>query len=71
MIIRLWAFLTRRRLVWLRDHDGDVTLSIATIDPWGDMVAERHWPYKIRSVRLLPDGKVAPDCYVKEWKYVK
>lgn len=71
MIIRLWAFLTGRPLVWLRDHDGEVTLSIATTDPWGDTVAQRHWPYKIRLVRLLPGGKVSPDCYVKEWKCAK
>lgn len=70
MIIRLWALLTGRPLVWLRDLDGTVTLSIARTDPWGDMVAERWWPYKIRTVRLLPDGTV-DGYYVHLWKFAK
>ena len=66
MIKALWAKLTGGKLVWLRDADGTITLAIARRDPWGDMRAERWWPWRIRSVRLLPGGKV-DGSYVKDW----
>jgi len=66
MIAALWAKLTGGKLVWLRDYDGQVTLSIARRDPWGEMRAERWWPWRIRSVRLLEGGRV-DGGYVKEW----
>lgn len=68
MIKRLCAFLTGRRCVWLKDADGKVTLSIARVDAWGELTAKRYWPFNIRHVQLLPDGKV-DGCYVKRWKY--
>lgn len=67
MIKRIWALLTRGRLVWLRYRDGEVTLSIARADPWGNLTAELWWPYSIRTVRLLDGGRV-DGGYVKEWK---
>lgn len=66
----LWAKLTGAELVWLRDFDGEVTLAIARRDPWGNMSAERHWPWGIKTVVLLPDGKV-DGTYVKQWKPVR
>lgn len=66
MIKELWAKLTGGKLVWLRDLDGEVTLAIARRDPWGDMRAERWWPFRIRCVRLLPGGKV-DGGYVTDW----
>ena len=66
MIKRIWAFLTGGKLVWLKDFDGEITLAIARKDPWGDMRAERHWPFSVRSVRLLPDGTV-DGSYVRFW----
>lgn len=70
MIKRIWAFLTGGRLVWLKDVDGEVTLAIAYTDAWGELIAERHFPWSILKVRLLPDGTV-DGCYVKAWKDVK
>lgn len=67
MIIRIWAFLTGGRLVWLRDHDGTVTLSIAHETPFGDLIAERYWPNKTRTVKLRPNGSV-DGAYVEQWK---
>jgi hypothetical protein len=66
MIKASWAKLTGGKLVWLRDHDGTVTLAIARRDPWGYMSAKRWWPWNIRTVRLLPGGNVSGG-YVKEW----
>lgn len=68
MIIRLWCFLTRGRLVWLRDYDGDYRLSIARKSPFGPLMAERHWPWSIRRVTLNDDGSVSNGCYVVAWK---
>lgn len=67
MIKRIWCWLTGGELVWLKDHDGEVTLAIARVDAWGERTAERHWPMKIRTVRLLEDGTV-DGMYVKFWK---
>lgn len=69
MFIRLWAFLTGGKLVWLKDFDGETALSIARVDEFGEMRAERHWPFKIRTCVLLEDGVVAGSHYVHFWKY--
>lgn len=71
MIKHLFAFITRRPLVWLRDHDGTVTLTVAKRTPWGDLVAERCWPFSIRSVTLGEGGKVLGTSYVQDWKFYK
>jgi hypothetical protein len=68
MLKRIWAVLTRRRLVWLRDMDGDVTLTFAERDAFGYLTAQRCWPFRIRCVTLNPDGTVV-GSYVKLWKY--
>lgn len=70
MIKRIWAWITGGELVWLRDHDKTVTLSIAYTDPWGDKIAKRYWPNSIRTVVLRPDGTV-DGTYVVEWKPYK
>ena len=67
LLVRIWARVTGGRLVWLRDMDGAVSLSIAKTDPWGGLIADRYWPFKIKIVRLLPGGKVE-GSYVREWK---
>jgi hypothetical protein len=67
--IKIWAFLTRQRLVWLRDFDGEVTLAIAKETPFGGLMAERWWPFKILTVQLEDGGNVRPPCYVEEWKF--
>lgn len=69
MIMRVWAKLTGGRLVWLKDHDGEVTLSIARVTVFGDIVAKRYWPFKIRQCVLMPDGSVRGGAYVHFWKY--
>lgn len=71
MIKCIWAWLTGGELVWLRDYDGTVTLTIARVDPWGYKTAERYWPYKIRTVTLEADGTVSNNSYVELWKPYK
>lgn len=70
MIRRLFAFLTRRQLVWLRDHDGQLTLSVMYRYPFGDYVGVcyRHWPYKsIGAPVLLNADGTCVHTYVSEW----
>lgn len=69
MIKYLWAKITGGRLVWLEDHDGQITKTIAYETPFGSLIAERHWPFTIRTVKLLPDGNVI-GSYVERWTYV-
>jgi len=66
-VIRIWAFLTNGRLIYLRDFDGETALSIAYVNQWGELCAKRFWPFSIRTVRLLPDG-IVDGGYVKNWK---
>lgn len=69
MLVKIWAWLTGGELVWLKDHDGEVSLSIAQTDPWGEKIAYRYWLSKVRLVVLLADGKVAKGAgYVELWK---
>jgi len=67
MIKRIWAFITGQKLVWLKDFDGTITLSINQKDGFGSY-AKRHWPYNIKNVRLLPGGKIGNGSYVTAWK---
>lgn len=70
MLIRLWALLTFQRLVWLQHKNGNITLAIAKNNPFGGMIAEIYWPYNIRKVQLLPDGKCGVG-YISKWKFYK
>lgn len=66
----IWTKIFGGELIWLKDHDNEVSLSIAKRDPWGVLTAERCWPFNIRTVILLPDGTVSGSCYVNFWKPV-
>jgi hypothetical protein len=66
-MIELWAIITRQKVVYLKDHDGEVTKTVAKKTPFG-YVAKRQWPFNIRNVLLLPDGSVENGCYVCEWR---
>ena len=62
----IWAFLTRQVVVYLLDHDGNVTKTVAKRTPFG-LVAKRQWPTNIRNVLLLQNGEVSNGCYVARW----
>jgi len=63
----IWAFLTRQKVVYLIDHDGEVTKTVATKTPFG-YVAKRQWPFNFRTVLLEPYGTVRNGFYVVGWK---
>ena len=71
LIKQIVALLTGRKLVWLRDFDGAVVMSIATPSPFGGLTAKRYWPMDTRTVTLGENGKVEGGGYVHDWKYVK
>jgi hypothetical protein len=66
-MLELWAFITRQKVVYLKDFDGEVTKTVAKSTPFG-YVAKRHWPFDLRNVILLDDGTVEQGCYVKFWR---
>lgn len=66
MIYRLLAWILRREVVWLRDHDGTVTVRLARRTPYG-LTCDRHG-FGVRPLLLIDGGKIKPDCYVHEWK---
>jgi len=65
-MLEIWAFLTRQKVVYLMDRDGEVTKTVAKMTPFG-MVAKRYWPYNTHNVILLDGGDVIGG-YVKKWK---
>lgn len=67
----LVACLTFRRLVYLEDMDGQITLTIARITPFGRLVAERWWPFPIKTITLRSDGSCEGASYVRRWKYFR
>ena len=66
-MFELWAALTRQKVVYLKDHDGEITKTVAKKTPFG-YVAKRMWPFNTRNVLLLPDGSVENGGYVHEWR---
>ena len=69
IIIRIVAFITRRNLVWLEDYDGEVTLSIEQVTPFGKRTAKRWRRNSDINVILCDDGTTEGLAYVKKWKY--
>jgi len=70
LLMQLSILIYGGRLVWLKDDDGEVAMSIARVDPWGDMYADRWWPSRQRIVKLMPEGNVV-GSYVVQWKFVE
>lgn len=68
IIKRIWAKLTKGKLVWLEDFDGEITLRIARKHPFGGLRTNRM-SFGITPLQLLEDGSIEPKCYVKRWKY--
>ena len=66
IIKKILAKLGIIQLVWLEDHDGDITLSIKRKHPFGGYMAYRIY-LTGRVVRLLPDGSTLGTDYVKRW----
>ena len=62
---RIAAFLLRRELVWLLDHDGTVALALARRTPFG---MECYHPQTKRRCLLFLDGSLQGPSYVDEWK---
>lgn len=71
LIKRVWCFLSRGRLVWLKDYDSYITLAIARKDVWGMWNAERWWPFSVTNCVLKDDGSVLQPNYVTLWKDAK
>ena len=67
MFFEIWAKITRQKVVYLKDHDGTITKTVAKETPFG-YVAKRFWPTDVRTVLLLPDGTVEGASYVEEWR---
>ena len=68
IIKRLWALLTNRDLIWVRAPDGEVTLEVAHIDPFGYHVVYTAWPFRNNVAVLLANGEVE-DYRNVVWKY--
>ena len=64
IFIRFWAFLTRQELIYLKDFDGKLTLTLARKNHKG-MIAKRWWPTNTNNVSCLDGGEVAD-----KWNYV-
>ncbi len=69
-MVRLFAFFTRRKLVWLKDFDGAINLAVVYRDPFNPDggICYRQWPCKNIGppVLLNADGTCA-HSYVIKW----
>lgn len=66
--IHLFARLTNRHIVMLRDFSGETRMSIAKVDSFGHMVAYWYW---YTNLCLLENGGVVGNGnYVKQWRYL-
>lgn len=69
-MMRLLAFLTGRRIVYLQDRNGRVYKSSAKLNPWGELSCPVYFWTSVGQVTLLPDGSTAGDAsYVRRWKF--
>ena len=66
MLKTSWAFLTGGKVIWLQDHDGELTRTIAYKAGFGKMQA---WRMFSLSVTLNQDGTVSGASYVQYWEY--
>ncbi len=69
ILLRLDSLITKDRLVYLQDMDGEVALSIARVNGFGELTAQRYPYSNIRVAVLGEDGVVLNSSYVKKWKY--
>ena len=67
MLKTIWAFLTGGKVVWLKDHDGTLTRTIAYKVGFGKMQARRMM--FTGKVTLNEDGTVSGKPYVDYWSY--
>lgn len=71
-LIRMYAWLFRKKIVVLLHHDGTVTYSIPYVNAYRQMVAKVHWPMDIYTVVLCHDhtcrGYHIGPSYVERWK---
>lgn len=73
MIINIVAWLTRGRVVYLRDMEGDIYKSIAYTDAFGFLSCRVFPLCGVGRVFLLAHGKADGSqsrcSFIKEWKY--
>lgn len=62
-ILRIFAYLTGQKIVYLLDFDGEVSISLAFKTPFG-WVAKRNG----RKILLEANGKTRGVPYVVAWK---
>jgi len=72
MIIRLKAWILRRKLVVLTGDDGVCYLTMERIDLNGKKYAHVHDRWKIGHVMLLENGRATGETkYIASWRYLK
>lgn len=70
MFVHIWAFLSRGRVVWIKEYDyvgGETVKSVAYTDTWGNMYCYRFWFTGVGCKILYPDGTA--NSYIEKWKY--
>ena len=66
-MLKLLAWLTGRKVVYLMDHDGEVNRRLAKETPFG-LTTKRIKRNCVAGVLLLPDGNTRGKGYVISWK---
>ena len=71
LLMRFVAFISGKKLIYLKDHDGEIRITMMKTDPWGDVVANVYPLVKVGWVKLLPNGEVQQPHYCSQWKEVE
>lgn len=66
-MIRIWAFITGRKIVFLKDFEGEIYVSLARKTPFG-YCAPIYWFTGTGCVTLEEDGTCG-NSYISNWKF--
>lgn len=72
IFMRLLAKWRKGKLVWLQDFEGEIYLTIATQDKYGNLHCPVYPYSKVGRVILLPRGKISSisySRYITQWRY--
>lgn len=67
---KIIAGILGMKVVYLLDHDGEVTCRLARLTPFGSTAWRMSRVFRVGQVLLLPDGTVRGASYVTNWSDV-
>ena len=71
-IRKFFAFITGKRLIWLRDSWENEYISYAYKNPSGNGYSSYVYYFtRVGPIALYPEGRVEGSMYIKEWGFIE